>query len=315
MITSWISDRQHVRHHMGAGHPESPERLATIEQRLNASGLLHHTVQFSARPATEEQILEVHSLDHWHQLQHYTPSHEGELTELTSDTLLTPWSIEAARMAAGAATRGIDQLYRGQADNVFCAVRPPGHHAERTGAMGFCLLNNVAIAAAYARTVYGVERIAILDFDVHQCNGTIDIFQHDSQVLICSSFQEGLFPQRYHQAPSSNVINTPLPLGSNGDDLLRCIERQWLPAIERHRPQLICISAGFDAHRDDPLGGLNLTGMDYHRISRLLVALAREYSEGRLLSVLEGGYDMNALAEGVEAHLAALIDLPWSPAS
>ncbi|RKR06217.1 acetoin utilization deacetylase AcuC-like enzyme [Kushneria sinocarnis] len=315
MITSWISDRQHVRHHMGAGHPESPERLAAIEQRLNASGVLHHAVQFAARPATDEQILQVHSAQYWQQLLHQTPAEEGELTALTSDTLLTPWSVEAARMAAGAAIRGIDQLYRGQADNVFCAVRPPGHHAERSGAMGFCLINNVAIAAAHARLVYGVERIAILDFDVHQCNGTIDIFRHDPGVLVCSSFQEGLFPQRYHQAPSANVINTPLAEGSNGDALLAAIEREWLPALERHRPQLICISAGFDAHRDDPLGGLSLSGTDFHRISRLLVSLAGEYSEGRLLSVLEGGYEMNALAEGVEAHLAALLDMPWSPAS
>jgi len=195
----------------------------------------------------------------------------------------------------------------GEADRVFCAVRPPGHHAEIATAMGFCLFNNVAIAAETALANPEINRVAIVDFDVHHCNGTVDIFKDRPEVLVCSSFQENFYPYRYLDFTNDHIVNTPLAAGAGGDLFRRAVEVNWLPALAEHRPDLLLISAGFDAHREDPLGGLQLIEDDYQWVTQQLVAVADHYCKGRLVSTLEGGYDLEALASCVEVHVSTLM--------
>lgn len=312
MITSFISHPHCERHHMGPGHPECPRRLEAIRARLALGGVLQQVMQSDAKPAIDEQLARVHPPRHLRALEKCVPEY-GVVT-LDADTLICPDSLIAARMAAGAVVRGVDQVFRQQADNVFCAVRPPGHHAEATEAMGFCFYNNIAVGAAHARARYGIERIAILDFDVHQCNGTIDIFRDDPGVLICTSYQSPFYPWRYLQPDYPNVVATPLAAGSDSTVFRRAVERDWLPALRAHRPELVLISAGFDAHREDPLADILLEDEDFHWITSLAMDVAREHADHRLVSVLEGGYDLDALGRGVEAHIRALLGLPYTAA-
>ncbi len=309
MITAFISHPDCDLHHMGPEHPESPLRLEAIRARLALSGLLQQTMQSEARPASEEELARVHPLRHLRALDKCLPA-TGIVT-LDSDTLMNPDSLSAARVAAGAVIRGVDQVYRGQADNVFCAVRPPGHHAEATDAMGFCFYNNVAVGAAHARARHGVRRIAILDFDVHQCNGTIDIFKDDPDILICTSFQYPFYPWRYLRSEWQNVVNTPLEAGTDSAAFRKAIEDDWLPALHAFKPELVLVSAGFDAHREDPLAELCLEDEDYYWITRLALDIAALYADNRLVSVLEGGYDLDSLGRSVEAHVKALLGLPF----
>ncbi|SDL00822.1 Acetoin utilization deacetylase AcuC [Modicisalibacter muralis] len=309
MITSFISHPHCDRHHMGPGHPESPKRLEAITARLALSGVLQQTMQSDAKPASDEQLARVHPLRHVRALEKCVP--EQGIVTLDADTLMNPDSLIAARLAAGAVVRGVDQVFRQQADNVFCAMRPPGHHAEASEAMGFCFYNNIAVGAAHARAQYGVERIAILDFDVHQCNGTIDIFRDDPGVLICTSFQYPFYPWRYLNPDYPNVIATPLDPGSDSRVFRRAVEHDWLPALQAHRPELVLVSAGFDAHRDDPLADIRLEYEDFHWITELAMDIARTYAGHRLVSALEGGYDLNALGRSAEAHVKALLGLPY----
>ncbi|MCE8038139.1 histone deacetylase family protein [Halomonas sp. MCCC 1A11062] len=309
MITSFISHPDCDLHHMGPEHPESPLRLEAIRARLALSGLLQQTMQSEARPASEEELARVHPLRHLRALDKCVP--ETGIVTLDSDTLMNPDSLSAARVAAGAVIRGVDQVYRGQADNVFCAVRPPGHHAEATDAMGFCFYNNVAVGAAHARARHGVRRIAILDFDVHQCNGTIDIFKDDPDILICTSFQYPFYPWRYLRSEWQNVVNTPLEAGTDSAAFRKAIEDDWLPALHAFKPELVLVSAGFDAHREDPLAELCLEDEDYYWITRLALDIAALYADNRLVSVLEGGYDLDSLGRSVEAHVKALLGLPF----
>lgn len=274
MITAFISHPDCDLHHMGPEHPESPLRLEAIRARLALSGLLQQTMQSEARPASEEELARVHPLGHLRALDKCLP--ESGIISLDGDTLMNPDSLEAARVAAGAVIRGVDQVYRGQADNVFCAVRPPGHHAEATDAMGFCFYNNVAVGAAHARARYGARRIAILDFDVHQCNGTIDIFKDDPDIQICTSFQYPFYPWRYLRSEWQNVVNTPLEAGTDSAAFRRAIEDDWLPALHAFKPELVLVSAGFDAHRDDPLAELCLEDEDYYWITRLALDIAAD---------------------------------------
>lgn len=236
---------------------------------------------------------------------------EGIVT-LDSDTMMNPESLKAARVAAGAVIRGVDQVYKRQADNVFCAVRPPGHHAEAADAMGFCFYNNVAVGAAHARAKYGARRIAILDFDVHQCNGTIDIFKNDPDVLVCTSFQYPFYPWRYLRSEWQNVVNTPLEAGTDSAAFRTAIERQWLPALHAFKPDLVMLSAGFDAHREDPMGDLCLEDEDFYWVTHLAMEIAALYADNRVVSVLEGGYNLTSLASSSEAHLKALLGLPFT---
>lgn len=311
MITSYITHPHCHDHHMGPEHPESPQRLEAIRAHLSLAGVLQQTMQSEAKPATDEQLMRVHPPRHLHSLDKCVPS-EGLVTIDDGDTLMNPHSLDAARVAAGAVVRGVDHVFRQQADNVFCAVRPPGHHAEATDAMGFCFYNNIAVGAAHARARYGAQRIAILDFDVHQCNGTIDIFKDDPGILICTSFQFPFYPWRYLRDESHNVINTPLSAGTDGQGFRSAIEDDWLPALHAFKPDLVLVSAGFDAHRDDPMAELCLTEEDYHWVTRLAMEIAALYADNRLVSVLEGGYDLDALGRCATAHLKALLGQPFS---
>ncbi|USZ51848.1 histone deacetylase family protein [Halomonas sp. DN3] len=311
MITAFLSHPYCQRHDMGPDHPESPLRLDAIRAQLMRSGVLQHAMQADAREATEEQLQRVHPEAHLARLEQASPQ-DGHAS-IDADTLMNSDSLQAARLAAGAVVKGVDQVFRGQADNVFCAVRPPGHHAEAQEAMGFCFYNNVAVGAAHARAVHGARRIAILDFDVHQCNGTIDIFKNDPEVMVCTSFQYPFYPWRYLDTPYPNVVHTPLPAGTESAGFRAAIERDWWPALEDFRPELILVSAGFDAHRDDPMAELCLADEDYHWITQGILDIARRHAEGRVVSVLEGGYDLAALGRSVEAHLRALLGLAYQP--
>lgn len=313
MITSLISHPLCERHHMGPGHPECPQRLEAIRARLALEGVLQQTMQSDARPATDAQLARVHAPGHLRALERCVP--EQGIVSLDADTLMCPESLEAARVAAGAVIRGVDQVFRRQADNVFCAVRPPGHHAEVAEAMGFCFYNNVAVGAAHARAQHGVQRIAILDFDVHQCNGTIDIFRDDPEVLICTSYQYPFYPWRYLRPDFDNVIATPLEAGSDSRRFRHAVERDWLPALQSHRPELVLVSAGFDAHRDDPLAELCLEDEDFHWVTTLAMDIARSHADNRLVSTLEGGYDLESLGRSAAAHVKALLGLPYAAGS
>jgi acetoin utilization deacetylase AcuC-like enzyme len=310
MITSFLTHPHCDRHHMGPEHPESPLRLEAIRKRMALAGILQQTMQSEARPARDEELARVHPQRHLTSLDKCVPEHG--LINLDNDTFMNPHSLEVARLAAGAVVRGIDQVYRHQADNVFCAVRPPGHHAEATEAMGFCFYNNVAVGAAHARAKYGARRLAILDFDVHQCNGTIDIFSNDPDILICTSYQYPFYPWRYLRPEADNVICTPLDAGTGSLAFRRTVERDWLPALQAHQPELILVSAGFDAHRADPMADLCLEDEDYHWITALIMDVARVYAGNRLVSVLEGGYDLDALGRSATAHVQALLGLPYT---
>ncbi|GAB2711607.1 histone deacetylase family protein [Halomonas garicola] len=310
MITAYITHPHCALHHMGPEHPESPQRLEAISARLALAGLLQQTMQSEAKEASREDLARVHPSQHLQALKNVVP--HQDIVMLNDDTLMNPESLKAAAMAAGAALRGVDQVYRHQADNVFCAVRPPGHHAEAAATMGFCFYNNVAVAAAYARKRYSARRIAILDFDVHQCNGTIDIFKEDPNVLICTSFQAPFYPWRYMEDDYHNVVNTPLEAGANGETFRQAIEDQWLPALHAFKPDLVLLSSGFDAHRNDSMSDLELSDGDFYWITRLAMEMATLYADGRLVSVLEGGYHLESLASATEAHLKALLGLPFA---
>lgn len=310
MITAYITHPHCALHHMGPEHPESPQRLEAISARLALAGLLQQTMQSEAKEASREDLARVHPSQHLQALKDVVP--HQDIVMLNDDTLMNPESLKAAAMAAGAALRGVDQVYRHQADNVFCAVRPPGHHAEAAATMGFCFYNNVAVAAAYARKRYSARRIAILDFDVHQCNGTIDIFKEDPNVLICTSFQAPFYPWRYMEDDYHNVVNTPLEAGANGETFRQAIEDQWLPALHAFKPDLVLLSSGFDAHRNDSMSDLELSDEDFYWVTRLAMEMATLYADGRLVSVLEGGYHLESLASATEAHLKALLGLPFT---
>ncbi|MBZ9556683.1 MULTISPECIES: histone deacetylase family protein [Modicisalibacter] len=309
MITAFISHPYCDRHHMGPAHPESPQRLESIRSHMALAGVLQQTMQADARQASDEQISRIHPLRYLKALARCVP--DQGLINLDNDTLMNPDSLKAARYAAGAAVAGVDRVFRHQADNVFCAVRPPGHHAELSEAMGFCFFNNVAVAAAHARAQYGIRRVAIIDFDVHQCNGTIDIFGGDPDTLICTSYQYPFYPWRYLRPEFDNVVDTPLEAGCDGATFRARVERDWLPALQAHRPELVLVSAGFDAHRDDPLADICLDETDYHWVTTLLMDVARSHADNRLVSVLEGGYSLEALGRSATAHVRALLGQPY----
>jgi acetoin utilization deacetylase AcuC-like enzyme len=295
---------------MGPEHPENPQRLEAISARLALSGLLQQTMQGDAKEASDEDLARVHPIRHLKALEKCVP--EQGIVTLDSDTMMNPDSLKAARMSAGAVIKGVDQVFKRQADNVFCAVRPPGHHAEASDAMGFCFYNNVAVGAAYAREKYGARRIAILDFDVHQCNGTIDIFKNDPDILVCSSFQYPFYPWRYLRSEWQNIVNTPLEVGTDSKEFRRTIENHWLPALHAFKPELVMLSSGFDAHREDPMADVCLEDEDFYWITHMAMEIATLYANNRVVSVLEGGYNPDTLARGVEAHMKALLGMPFS---
>lgn len=306
MATAYLTHDDCGLHEMGIYHPESPERLRAIQDYLEQTGLLASLQVLEAQPVQISAIELAHPAAHVARIRAAQP--QQGYAAIDPDTMLCLHSIRAADLAAGAVVQAVDGVCSGRFENAFCAVRPPGHHAEYETSMGFCLFNNVAIGVKHAQKVYGIKRIAVLDFDVHHGNGTVDIFKNEPAVLVCSSFQHPFYPGRYTDIKRPNIINTPLAAGTDGDRFRQAIERDWLPALATQRPEMIFVSAGFDAHRDDPLGGLNLTEDDFRWVTRLIVDAAGEYAANRLVSVLEGGYDLDALALSVHAHINELLN-------
>ena len=290
---------------MGPYHPECPERLAAIGDRLIAAGLDAYVQHYVAPAATREQLARVHGEHYMDEIEAASP--ETGLAYLDPDTELNEYTLQAARHAAGAVVKAVDLAMTGECKTAFCAVRPPGHHAERSRAMGFCIYNNVAVGAAHAIAAHGLERVAIADFDVHHGNGTEEIFTGDSRVLMVSTFQHPLYPYSGLDNPSPLMVNVPLPAGSGGDAFRAAVTERWLPALEDFRPQLVLISAGFDAHREDPLANLKLTEADYAWVTREMLRVAETYAEGRLVSSLEGGYSLSALGRSVAEHVRELV--------
>jgi len=293
-------------HEMGAGHPESPQRLKAILAALDASGLMSRLDVREAPLADRGHLERVHDSQHVECIFDAAP--QRGYAYLDPDTSMNPKSLDAALRAAGAVVAATDAVLKGEVDSAFCAVRPPGHHATPTRPMGFCLFNNVAIGAMHALEAHGLERVAVLDFDVHHGNGTEDAFHEDSRVMLCSTFQHPYYPFCGADSANEHIINVPLPAMTDGAGFRRAVERHWLPALERFRPQLVFVSAGFDAHKDDPLAYLKLADEDYRWVTEKLLEVARRDADGRVVSTLEGGYNTEALGRCVVQHVSVLAD-------
>jgi len=304
---AYITHPSFMRHEMGPQHPECPERLAAISDRLLLRGVLDLMDTFEAPAATPEQIDRAHDMRHYYELQGASPA-EGYLG-LDPDTAMNPHTWTAALHAAGALVLATELVARGDYRRAFCAVRPPGHHATSDQAMGFCFFNNVAVGIRHATQVLGLERVALIDFDVHHGNGSEEILAGDEQVLMVSTFQTRLYPFNGEDARGPNMCNVGLPPYSDGAALRAAVSERWLPALRAFRPQMLFVSAGFDAHREDDMSQLGWRDEDYAWVSREIVRFADEACEGRIVSALEGGYHIAALARCVELHLRALLDL------
>jgi acetoin utilization deacetylase AcuC-like enzyme len=308
MTTAFFSHAECRMHDMGEGHPESPMRLDAITDHLIATGLDAALVMRDAPLVDLADVERAHAAAYTAEIAALAQALErdGSHKALDPDTFACPATWRAMRRAAGAAVAATDAVIAGEADCAFCAVRPPGHHATRDAAMGFCFFNNVAIGARRALDVHGLERVAIVDFDVHHGNGTEDIVAGDERILMASFFQHPLYPYSGAVPKGTNMINVPVAPYARGPEVRDTIETHWLPRLEAFRPQMIFVSAGFDAHREDPLGQLGLVEADYAWITRRLVDVARRHAQGRIVSCLEGGYDLSALARSVAAHLRVL---------
>jgi acetoin utilization deacetylase AcuC-like enzyme len=294
-------------HDAGPGHPERPDRLRAVLAALEAeefAGLLRER----APEASAEQIARAHPPEHVRAILGLRPA-PGERLQLDADTAVGAGSIGAALRAAGAGVAAVDALMQGHAERAFCAVRPPGHHAERARAMGFCLFNNAAIAARHAQARWGLGRVAIVDFDVHHGNGTQDIFERDPSVFFASSHQMPLYPGTGDPSERGvgNIVNVALPAGTDGAGFRAAWAERIIPALQEFAPELLVISAGFDAHRRDPLAGLEVGAEDFGRLTELLCHATQTSSNGRVVSLLEGGYDLAALAASAAAHVRALM--------
>ena len=311
MPTAYFTHPECRLHDMGTGHPECPQRLDAIADRLIASGidiaLEHREAPLAELAALERAHTTAHVLHLKDLLQGLQDS--GERRALDPDTIACPATWRAALRAAGAAVAATDAVIDGELDNAFCAVRPPGHHATRDAAMGFCFFNNVAVAARHALDVRGLKRVAIVDFDVHHGNGTEDIIAGDERVLMASFFQHPLYPGSGAVPMGTNMVNVPIPPYTRGGELREMIEAMWMPRLEEFKPQMVFISAGFDAHREDDLGQLGLVEADYEWITRRVKDVADRHAGGRIVSCLEGGYALGALGRSVVAHLRVLADL------
>lgn len=292
---------------MGAHHPECPARLRAIEDQLIASGLMVFLQHHDAPLATFEQLARVHVPHYIETVRSASPT-EG-LVYLDSDTAMNPFTLNAALRAAGAVVLATELVLERKVENAFCAIRPPGHHAESTRAMGFCLFNNVAVGVAHAIEHYGLKRVAIADFDVHHGNGTEEIFRDDSRVMLCSTFQHPFYPHCGADSGNDHIINVPLPAGTDGESFRKAVSERWLPALERFRPEMLFISAGFDAHWEDDMASFRLKEPDYAWVTQQLKDVAHKYAQGRIVSVLEGGYELHALGRSVAAHIKVLSGL------
>ncbi|MBH2018878.1 histone deacetylase family protein [Polaromonas sp.] len=303
-------------HEMGPGHPECPERLDAIEDRLLVTGVKDALDQQDAPLAAIGDIELAHDRMLVAAIRGLSDQLADDIraggpayVQIDPDTALNVHTWNAALRAAGAVIAATDAVIAGEMENAFCAVRPPGHHAERSKAMGFCFFSNIAIGAKYALERHGLKRVAIVDFDVHHGNGTEDIIRGDERILMVSFFQHPLFPFSGADTVEPNMVNLPVPAYTRGMDVRELIDLMWIPRLEAFKPEMIFISAGFDAHRDDDLGQMNLNEQDYAWITERIKNVARRHAKGRIVSALEGGYNLGALGRSVEAHIRVLADL------
>ena len=304
------------KHEMGAGHPECPERLAAIEDRLLISGVGDALDRREAESAPLADIELAHGRMYVASLRGLTDGLREDIeaggpqhAQIDPDTSINVHTWDAALRAAGAALAATDAVMAGEMENAFCAVRPPGHHACHDQAMGFCFLNNVAIAARYALERHGLQRVAIVDFDVHHGNGTENIVAGDQRILMLSFYQHPFYPVGGAQSNASNLVNVPVPAYTKGDTVRDIVNAHWLPRLDAYKPEMVFFSAGFDAHRDDDMGQMGLVESDYAWMTQRVKEIAQRHAQGRIVSVLEGGYDLSALARSVEAHIRVLADL------
>jgi len=305
--TAYITHPACHKHNMGDWHPESPLRLSAIDDQLHTARLFDFLSHHQAPSVDRSQLLRVHDAAYVDFVEAASP--RDGFHALDPDTSMNPFTLEAARHAAGGAVLAVDLVMRGEARNTFVACRPPGHHATRNQAMGFCFFNNVAVAAAHALEAHGLARVAIVDFDVHHGNGTEDIFRNDPRVMLCSTFQHPFYPFCGADTVSSHIINVPLPAGTTGGPYREAFSARILPQLEAFRPQMLFFSAGFDGHREDDMAQFGLVEADYVWITGQVMDLAARHAEGRIASVLEGGYDLSSLGRSVAAHIRTLAGL------
>jgi acetoin utilization deacetylase AcuC-like enzyme len=292
---------------MGAHHPEQPARLSAIEDQLIASGVAPLLARFDAPLATDEQLCRVHPPDYVRAIREASP--ERGTIHLDPDTAMNPHSLRAALRAAGAAVFATDLVMQEKVKAAFCSVRPPGHHACRARPMGFCIFNNVAVAARHAIHEHGLERVAIIDFDVHHGNGTEDIFEGDEHVLMASTFQHPFYPYSGTDRPAANMVNVPLAAGAGSREFRAAVAEAWIPALDDFRPELVIFSAGFDAHVEDDMAMLRLVDGDYGWATAQVKAVAERHAGGRIVSMLEGGYALPALGRSAVQHIKVLAGL------
>ena len=314
--TGYFSHPDCKGHDMGRGHPECPERMDAIEDRLLASGVFAGLERRDAPLAALDALTLAHDTGHVgnvrdlnDRLQMALKSGSARLAQIDPDTAMSGGSFNAMLRGAGAALAATDAVMAGELENAFCATRPPGHHACRDRAMGFCVFNNVALAALHALEHHGLQRVAIVDFDVHHGNGTEDIVAGDDRILMVSFYQHPFYPYGGSTSGAANLVNVPVPANTRGATIREVVETQWLPRLHAHQPEMIFISAGFDAHKDDDLGQMGLVEADYRWMTEQIKVVAKQYGQGRIVSCLEGGYNLSALGRSVEAHVRALADI------
>ena len=304
LTTLFVTHADCQLHDMGDHHPECPARLKAVENELTAAGIMAHLERVDAPKAQREQLERVHDAGYLDAIEDAAPI-EGWV-QLDPDTAMNPHTLDAALRAAGAGALATDRVISGSAQNAFCSVRPPGHHALRHRAMGFCIINSVTVAAAHALEHHGLTRVAIVDFDVHHGNGTEAIFQDDERVMMVSTFQHPFYPHSGAEGRSARMVNIPLAARSGSKEFRAAVETHWLPALDAFKPQMLFISAGFDAHREDELAMLNLVEDDYAWVTQKLMGVAARHAGGRIVSMLEGGYALGALGRSAAAHVRVL---------
>lgn len=310
MDVAYISHSSSALHEMGEWHPECPDRVRVIADKLCSSGMIDLLSSFDAPEVTREQLLRAHTERYLDHLEEISP--ESGYFSVDSDTLMNPHTLRAAKHAAGAAVLAVDLVMEGHFRRAFCNVRPPGHHATRNSTMGFCFFNNIVVGMRHALEAHGLSRVALFDFDVHHGNGSEDILAGDERTLMLSTFQPQIFPHNGEEPLGSNILSVPLPRYSDGKAMRAAVLEHWQPALDAFKPELIFISAGFDAHREDDMGQLGWTSADYAWVTHWLGIQATKHCQGRIVSMLEGGYSLDVLPGAVEQHVRELLDIGLS---
>ncbi|WP_036302710.1 histone deacetylase family protein [Methylotenera sp. L2L1] len=305
MTTAFITHPDTLLHMMDGNHPESPARITAIKNALIKQGIYSQLSIYESPVATDTQLTKVHRADYIARIRALSP--KAGLVRLDPDTAMGPMSLSATLHASGAAILATDLVMQGKVDNAFCCTRPPGHHAGLANSAGFCIFNHIAVGVAHALTQYKVKRVAIIDFDVHHGDGTEEIFKHNPQVMLCSTFQHPFYPHRGFDTRTKTMINVPLAANADGKAYQQAFNNEFLPALNQFKPEIIYVSAGFDAHIDDPLAGMSLVNQDYTWMTAFIKQVAKQHAQARVVSLLEGGYHLPALGQAACAHITALM--------